>query len=347
MTLPAPEAGFDTLAFARQVLRTEAAALDSVAARLNSSFLRVVDLIAGCRGRVAVTGIGKSADVGQKLVGTFNSTGTRSYLLDATRAVHGDLGTVHPEDVALLLSHSGESEELVRLMVPLRKLASKLVAVTGNAHGTLARTADAVIVYGPVPEACPLSLAPSTSTTVMLALGDALAFTLSQQRQFTSEQFAVFHPAGSLGRKLATVETYMRRGSELRLALASDTVRQVFATVRHVGRRTGAVILVNSDGVLAGLFTDSDLARLFESHADGAFDQPIADVMTKHPITIPRTARMGDAFELLRERKISELPVVDEDGRPVGVLDITDLIGLDPAAADELPKLRVLGTEHG
>jgi arabinose-5-phosphate isomerase len=345
MTLPAVEAGFDTLAFARAVLRTEASALEAVATRLDTSFLRVVELLAACRGRVAVTGIGKSADVGQKLVGTFNSTGTRAYLLDATRAVHGDLGTVHPDDVALLLSHSGESEELLRLLGPLRKLASKLVAVTGNGHGVLARTADAAIVYGTVPEACPLSLAPSSSAAVMLALGDALAFTLSEQRQFTAEQFAEFHPAGSLGRKLATVEAYMRRGAELRLAPASDTVRQVFAKVRHSGRRTGAVILVEADGTLAGLFTDSDLARLFESHANDAFDRPIADVMTERPITIARTARMGVALDILRDRKISELPVVDEDGRPVGVLDITDLIGLDPTAADQLPQLRVAATE--
>ncbi len=341
MTLPAVDAGFDPLAFARGVLRTEASALETVAARLDGSFLRVVELLATGRGRVAVTGIGKSADVGQKLVGTFNSTGTRAYQLDATRAVHGDLGTVHPDDVALLLSHSGESEELIRLLGPLRKLAAKIVAITGNGHGALARTADAAIVYGAIPEACPLSLAPSSSTTVMLAVGDALAFTLSEQRQFTAEQFAVFHPAGSLGRKLATVEAYMRRGAELRLALAADTVRQVFAKVRHAGRRTGAVILVDADGVLAGLFTDSDLARLFEGQSNDAFDRPIAEVMTKRPITIARTARMGEALDLLRERKISELPVVDEDGRPVGVLDITDLIGLDPSAAEQLPQLRV------
>src|SRR5205085_5492087 len=153
-------------------------AVRCVADRLGPSFLRVVDLIADGRGRVAVTGVGKSADVGLKLVGTFNSTGTRAYSLDATRAVHGDLGAVHPDDVALLLSHSGESEELLRLLAPLRKLASGLLAVTGSADSTLAKVANAAIVYGPVKEACPLALAPSTSTTVMLALGDALAFTL-------------------------------------------------------------------------------------------------------------------------------------------------------------------------
>lgn len=342
MTEPARQSGFEPLAFARQVLQAEAASLHVVAGRLDSGFTAVIELLDTCRGRVAVTGIGKSADIGQKLVGTFNSTGTRAYLLDATRAVHGDLGMVHPDDVALLLSHSGESEELLRLLGPLRRLSAGIAALTGNGAGTLARAADAAVVYGPIREACPLSLAPSTSTTVMTALGDALAFTLSERRQFTAEQFAAFHPAGSLGRKLASVEDYMRHGDELRIAPATDTVRQVFAQVRHVGRRTGAVMLVDDEGRLAGLFTDSDLARLFERHDDPAFDRPIAGVMTKQPITLPCTARMAEAIEVLRARKISELPIVDGDGRPVGMLDITDLIGLDPETeGGKRPVLRL------
>jgi arabinose-5-phosphate isomerase len=282
-----------------------------------------------------VTGVGKSADIGQKIVGTFNSTGTRAYVLDATRAMHGDLGMVHPEDVVLLLSHSGESDELIKLLPSLRQLACKLTAITSKAESTLARRVDAALVYGSIEEACPLSLAPSTSTTVMLALGDALAFSLSERRQFTAEEFARYHPAGSLGRKLASVESIMRRGQELRIAAASATVRQVFAQVRHVGRRTGAVMLVDAEWRLAGLFTDSDLARLFENRSDGAFDRPISEVMTAKPITLPRTARLGEAMELLKARKISELPIVDDDGKPVGVLDITDVIGLEPEAPDE------------
>jgi len=334
---------FDRLAFARQILRTEAASVETVAERLDESFESVVDRIDSCRGRVAVTGIGKSADVGQKLVGTFNSTGTRAYLLDATRAVHGDLGMVHPDDVALLLSHSGESEEIVRLLGPLRRLASGLTAITGSAVGALARAADAAIVYGPVTEACPLALAPSSSTTVMLALGDAIAFTLLEQRQFTAEDFARFHPGGSLGRKLAIVEETMRRGAELRIAPESETVRSVFAQVRHQGRRTGAIMLVDADGRLAGLFTDSDLARLFEQRNDVALDAPISQVMTKQPVVIGPAARMVEAMEILKARKISELPVVDSEGRPVGMLDITDLIGLEPAdpAAQSRPVLRI------
>ena len=347
MTLPARNPAFDQTAFARRILQSEAASLQIVAGRLDESFTRLIEVLVGCRGRIAVTGIGKSSDVGQKLVGTFNSTGTRAYLLDATRAIHGDLGMVHPDDVALLLSHSGESEELLRLLGPLRKLAHKVVALTGTSTSTLARAADAAVVYGPITEACPLALAPSTSTTIMLALGDAIAFTLSELRQFTPEQFAEFHPGGSLGRKLATVEASMRQGRELRIAEASDTVRQVFAKVRHVGRRTGAVMLTEADGRLAGIFTDSDLARLFERHANTAFDRPIAEVMTTQPYTVSHAARLSEAIDLMRARKISELPVVDEADKPVGLLDITDLIGLDPDETVPRPRpvLRVIGPD--
>ncbi len=334
----------DRLDFARRILRAEASSLEVVASRLDDSFEAVTEILYRCRGRVAVVGVGKSADIGQKLVGTFNSTGTRAYLLDATRAVHGDLGAVHPDDVALLLSHSGESEELVRLLGPLRKFASSIVAFTSNATNSLARSADAAIVYGPITEACPLALAPSTSTTIMLALGDALAFALLEERRFTADDFARYHPAGSLGRKLATVSEHMRRGEELRVAFATETIREVFARVRHDGRRTGAIMLVDEGGKLAGLFTDSDLARLFENHADAAIDEPIGQTMTKNPIVTTPEVRMAEAIAILKSRKISELPVVNSAGEPVGMLDITDLIGLEPpgAISETRPPLRLV-----
>lgn len=318
--------------FAREILRSEAAALQQVADQLDLNLVRAIDKLASCRGRVAVTGVGKSADVAAKIVGTFNSTGTRAYFLDPTKALHGDLGMVHPDDVALVLSHSGESEEIVRLLGPLRELAAGIVALTGHAASALGRIADVTLSYGAIVEACPLSLAPSTSTTVMLALGDALAFVLSDQRQFTAEEFARFHPAGSLGRKLARVDSVMRRGEDLRLASADETVRAVFARPR-LGRRTGAIMLTDSDGGLCGIFTDSDLARLFEQRRDAALDRPIREVMTQRPITVPLDARVIEALEIVRQRKISELPVVDAAGRPAGLLDITDLIGVAAAAA--------------
>lgn len=329
----------ERLEYAREILRAEASALHEVADRLDGAFLKAVDLLFACVGRVCVTGTGKSADVGQKIAGTLNSTGSRAYQLDATRAVHGDLGMIHSDDVVLVLSHSGESEEIVRLLPSLKTMARAIVAITSNQHSTLAREADAAIVLGPLEEVCPLGLAPSTSTTAMIAVGDALAFVLTRLREFTHEDFARFHPAGSLGRKLAKVETVMRTGNELRIASSRKTVREVFAQPRF-GRRTGAVMLTDDDGLLAGLFTDSDLARLFEKRRDEALDRPIAEVMTPSPITISCGARLMDAVEILRLRKISELPVVDAKLRPVGVIDITDLIGfLTPEEAESISRV--------
>jgi arabinose-5-phosphate isomerase len=328
----APAAESDRLTYARQILRAEAVALDLVAQRLGSAFELAIDLIQRATqdgsGRVAITGTGKSADVGQKIAGTLNSTGTRAYVLDATKAMHGDLGMLHPADVALILSHSGESEEIVRLLGPLRTLVRGLVALTGNSGSTLAKKSDVALVYGPLEEVCPLGLAPSASTTAMIALGDALAFVLSREREFTHEDFARFHPAGSLGRKLLKVDAVMRRDDELRIAPATESVRTVFARSRLRGRRTGAVILIDDEGQLCGLFTDSDLARLIEARRDEALDRPIGEVMTADPLTVSASARVLEAVEILKRHKISELPVVDDDGRPIGMIDITDLIGI-------------------
>jgi arabinose-5-phosphate isomerase len=328
----------DRLDYARQIIRGEAVALELVAQRLGDSFLEAVELIHACPGRIAITGTGKSADVGQKMAGTLNSTGTRSYVLDATRALHGDLGMIHPNDVMLILSHSGESEEILRIVAPLRSLASALIGMTSNGSSTLARQADVAIVLGPLEEVCPLGLAPSTSTTAMIAVGDALAFVLSRLREFTHEDFARFHPAGSLGRKLLRVESVMRQGQDLRIAGCRQTVREVFAAGRRRGRRTGAVMLVDDAGKLVGLFTDSDLARLFEQRRDTALDRPIEEVMTNHPLTTAVGQRVMEAIEILRTHRISELPVVDAGDRPVGLLDITDLLGL--VSAEEVASFQ-------
>lgn len=316
------------LSIARRVLATEAAALNEVSQRLDQRFVDACELLNRCTGRIALTGVGKSFDVAAKIAGTFNSTAARAYLLDPTKALHGDLGMIHPDDVVLALSHSGESEELVRLLGPLRNLASAIIALTADSDSTLARNADAAIVYGHVEESGPLAMAPTTSTTVMIALGDALAAVMAEQREFSAEDFARYHPAGNLGLKLARVEQLMRSGADLRLAHCSLTVREVFVTGQHYTRRTGAVVLVDDDQRLCGLFTDSDLAKLFERRHDAALDRPVAEVMTHNPITITVGTRVGIALDLMRSRKISELPVVDSDHRPVGLLDITDLIGL-------------------
>ncbi|MGL4419792.1 MAG: KpsF/GutQ family sugar-phosphate isomerase [Gemmataceae bacterium] len=330
----------DRLGHARKIVLAEAQALRVLADRLTEDLADVIDGIAACRGRVAVSGVGKCDPIARKIVATLNSTGTRAYILDATAALHGDLGMIAPEDVALLLSNSGESEELVRLLPPLRSMVQRIYAITGNATGTLAKTADAAVIYGSFTEVCPNQLAPSTTTTVMLALGDSIALTVSTLRGFTAEDFARFHPSGSLGLKLATVEQVMRRGEELRTAQATDTIRDVFAKSRQKGRRTGAILLLDSQGQLAGFFTDSDLARLFESKTEMLLDRPIAEIMTRQPITVPPTMKLTEAVALLKARKISELPVVDTVGRPVGLLDITDVIGMTATTARPILRVR-------
>ncbi|MFQ3592375.1 MAG: KpsF/GutQ family sugar-phosphate isomerase [Gemmataceae bacterium] len=338
-TLCRPE---DRLAYARRLIHAEAAALHQAAERLDERFLEALDLLgkvaAQGLGRLALTGTGKSADIAQKLAGTFSSTGTRAYLLDATKAVHGDLGMVHPDDVALVLSHSGESEEIVRLLGPLKELCRAVIGLTGNPASTLACMADVAIVYGPLDEVCPLGLAPSASTTTMLAIGDALALTLCEQRQFSRDDFARFHPAGSLGKKLAKVESVMRRGQDLRTASVQATVREVFTQARRGSRRSGAVLLLEQDGRLAGLFTDSDLARLIENRREEALDGPIRAVMTVRPFTLTLGARVAEALELMQRHKISEVPILDAQGRPVGLVDLTDLVPWEAPAKELSPK---------
>jgi len=339
----------DRLEFARRLIHAEAAALHQAAERLDERFLEAFDLLWRITsqgvGRLALTGTGKSADIAQKLAGTFSSTGTRAYLLDATKAMHGDLGMLHPEDVALVLSHSGESEEIVRLLPCLKELCRAVIGLTSHAGSTLARMADVALVYGPLEEVCPLGLAPSASTTTMLAIGDALALTLCTQRQFTREEFARFHPAGSLGKKLAKVESVMRRGKEMRLASVHATVRQVFVQARRGSRRIGAVLLLEDDGRLAGLFTDGDLARLIENRREEALDGPIRAVMTARPFTLPLGARVADALELMQRHKISELPILDAEGRPVGLLDLTDLLPWETVTS--MPSLPEASRDQG
>jgi arabinose-5-phosphate isomerase len=320
----------EQLRYAREIIHLEGQALLQLASRLDTEFCRAVDLIFQVRGSVIVTGMGKAGLIGQKIAATLASTGTRSHFIHPGEARHGDLGRVHPHDVMLILSQSGETEEITRLLPTLKEWNVPIIAVTASRTNPLARSAKAVIELGKVKEACSLGLAPSTSTTAMLAMGDALALVVSRMRAFTRDDFAKFHPAGNLGRQLAKVEEYMRPLSECRLALCSQTVRQVFSERRKAVRRTGATMIVSPDQKLRGIFTDSDLARLFESRRDQAVDGPIRDVMTKTPCTIPSGSFVLDAVKLMADRKISELPVVDAVGAPVGMIDITDLVGLIP-----------------
>jgi arabinose-5-phosphate isomerase len=349
----------DQLQYARQIIELEAAALHRVAERLDEAFPAAAKLLLECSGSALVTGMGKAGLVGQKIAATLASTGTRSHFLHPAEAVHGDLGRVRPDDVVLALSNSGETDEIVRLLPALKALAVPLVAITGHGTSSLARAATVVIALGPLQEACPLGLAPSSSTTAMLAVGDALALVVSRLRQFGREDFGRLHPGGSLGRRLSKVEDHMRPLAECRVAGDWLSVREVFVELGRPGRRSGAIMLVDQAGGLSGLFTDSDLARLFERRRDAALDQPIHEVMTACPATVRTGSMAHDAVEMLIERKFSELPVVDERHCPVGMIDITDVLewidesgSVDavetpaPPPADPPQRLRVVRPPH-
>jgi len=320
------------LARGREILRAEGEAILEVADALDASFCRAVRMISGCTGKVVVTGIGKAGLVAQKIAATLASTGTPSHFLHPAEAMHGDLGAVRGDDLVLALSQSGETEEITRLLPHLAAVGVRIIALTGRAGSTLGRAADVVVATGRLREACGLGLAPSTSTSVLMALGDGLALVTSALASFTPEDFAARHPGGSLGRQLMRVDDAMRPIAECRTAAPRETVRAVFSRPLPA-RRTGAVMIVDDAGGLAGIFTDSDLARLFERRNDAALDGPIEQVMTSRPATVPREARLRDAVALLDARRLSELPVIDADGRPVGLLDIVDLVGLLPPTA--------------
>lgn len=318
---------FEQLRLAREILRAEAKTVLALADRLTSEFCDAVQLLRGCRGSVLVSGMGKAGLIGQKIAATLASTGTRSHFLHPAEAVHGDLGRVHRDDIVLMLSFSGETEEVVNILPSLRDLETPIIAITGRPTSTLAQFAAVTLELGPIDEACSLGLAPSSSTTAMLALGDALALVVSRERNFRAEDFGRNHPGGSLGRKLAKVDDVMRPLPDCRVALESKTVREVFIELRRPDRRSGAILVVDSAGALTGIFTDSDLARLFESKRDEAIDGPLRGVMTAAPKTVLAGSRMPVALEILKDKKISELPVVDSAGKPVGLIDITDVIG--------------------
>lgn len=323
------------LAFARDVLRIEADALDRVREQLDGTIARAASLVHRCSGAVVVTGMGKAGLVGQKVAATLASTGTRAYPLHPGEAIHGDLGRIRSDDVVIALSQSGETDEVLRIVPAIRRLGATLIAITERPTSSLGRAADLCVALGPIEEACPLGLAPSASSTAMMAVGDALALLVSRMKNFRAEDFALNHPGGNLGRRLAFVEDLMRTDRRLRRAHRSKTVREVFVALAGPRRRSGAVLIVDDTERLVGIFTDSDLARLFERRQDAALDGPIDAVMTSDPIQVVVGATVAEAVDLMKSRKISELPVVDRGGRPVGLIDLTDLIGLVPSDPED------------
>lgn len=323
-----PASHLTQLREAREIIAHESEALLGLSRRLDTQFCEAVEVLANCTGSTLVTGVGKAGLIGRKIAATLSSTGTRAHFVHPTEALHGDLGCVGPGDVWLMLSNSGETDEICRLLELVADRTVPVIAITGSEASTLGAAADVTIQLGRLMEAGLHGLAPTTSTTAMLAVGDALALVTSQARNFTPQQFAKFHPGGALGRRLASVKDIMRSGDQVRIASESATIREVFVTLSRPGRRTGAVMLVDADGRLSGLFTDSDLARLLECRRDEQFDRPISQVMTARPLTIGPDAILEEARQILGARHVSELPVIDEAGCPIGLVDITDLIGL-------------------
>jgi arabinose-5-phosphate isomerase len=324
--------------FARGVLRAEADAVSRI--RIEPAFHRAVDLILErtgdakpqAAGAVVVTGLGKSHFIAQKISATFASTGTPSHFLYPTEAMHGDLGRVRAGDVVLALSYSGNTDEIVALTTLLRQDGVPVIALTGNTASDLGRLATVTLCIGDVTEACPLNLAPTASTTAMLALGDALALCVSRRRNFGVEDFKKVHPGGGLGAQLRPVVEVMRfrAGQNLPLIPATLTVGEAYASAKTQaagGRLPGALVIVDERGALAGIFTDGDLRRSLEKHAT-PLQAGISEVMTKNPKRLPHTALVRDAVQVIRELRIDEVPVVDDAGRPLGLIDVQDLVAL-------------------
>lgn len=311
---------------AAEVIRLEARTIANLEALLDARFLDAVERIVACKGMLVVTGMGKAGLVGAKISATFASTGTPSHSLHPAEALHGDLGRLRAADLVLALSNSGETEEIKALIPRTRSIGAGVIAMTGAPLSTLGRLSDCVLDIGRVDEACPLGLAPTASTSAMLALGDALAMVVLFERGFSREDYARYHPLGSLGRRLMKVREVMRQGEELPLVPAGTRVREVLLTMSRTKGRPGAALVVAEDGRLAGLFTDGDLRRLLEPGSLSRLDQPVDEFMTRSPRVAHPDQLLEEAERLLREFKKDQVPVVDDDGRPVGLLDVQDIL---------------------
>jgi len=318
-----PTVSDGALVLAREVLEIEAAAVAALASRLDERFLAAVRMILSCRGRVVVTGVGKSGQVGRKIASTMASTGTPSFFVHPSEASHGDLGMIAHDDVVIAISYSGESDELTTILPVVKRLGARLIALTGNPQSTLASLADVVLDARVEKEACPLNLAPTASTTAALALGDALAVATLDARGFGHEDFARSHPAGTLGRRLLThVRDVMRTGDDIPVVAAGAALADAVLEISR--KRMGMVAVVDADARIVGIFTDGDLRRSLERGAD-VHAISVDAVMTRNPHTVRPEALAAEAVELMEKYKTTQLPVAGADGRLVGALNIHDL----------------------
>jgi len=309
---------------ARRVLNIESQAIKDLSKKINKNFDKAIQILSRCKGRVVFTGMGKAGIIAQKISATMSSTGTPSLFLHSAEAIHGDLGRVTKDDVIVALSNSGETEEVRKLLPLIKKIGLKLISFTGNIKSTMAKYSDVVFDVSVKKEACPLGLAPTSSTTAMLAMGDALCVCLLKEKKFKEEDFAFYHPGGSLGRKLLLkVEDIMRKGAACPIVNENKLVKEVLYAITNA--RAGAASVVNKKGKLIGIFTDGDLRR----HLDDNSHLPslkIKEVMTKKPIAVNKEQLAVEVLRILQERKIDEVPVVDKSHRPVGMLDVQDLL---------------------
>jgi len=331
-----PPSGESELAFAARAMLAEADAIRLAAARVDEGFTKAVGLMidsVNAGASVVVSGMGKSGLIGQKISATMASVGVASHVVHPAEAVHGDLGRFRTGDCALLLSYSGETDEVVALASILKQDGIPVISITkGAGSSALERLSTVPLAVGVVEEACPMSLAPTSSTTATLALGDALALAASRRLAFTADDFRKRHPGGWLGELLRPVRDILRfvAGENLPIIPAEGTVLDALETAATGSRRPGALVLVDGDGVLVGLFTDGDLRRLVLRGPE-QLHRPITEVMTRSPRTLPDTAQVQDALRLIREHRSDEIPVVDAAGRPVGVLDVQDVLALKVA----------------
>lgn len=312
---------------AKETLRLEAEAITDLLPRIDEHFQAAVEMICACQGRVIITGMGKSGHIGNKLAATMASTGTPSFFLHPAEGVHGDLGMVTAEDVVIALSNSGETAEVLNILPSVRRIGAKVIAMVGNVNSTLAKAADIVLNVGVAKEACPLGLAPTSSTTACLAYGDALAMALLVQHHFTKNEFAVFHPGGALGRKLLlTVEKVMHGGAENPLVHGDTTVQDALFVITDKG--LGAVSVVDNEGKMLGVLTDGDIRRGLHKGVE-FLQRPVVEFMTKTPKFITKDKLAAEALHLMeshRPKPITVLPVLDEDKKVVGLLHMTDLV---------------------
>jgi len=310
------------LELARKVLRTEAAAILSLVDRIGADFERAVQLLYDCKGRVIVTGMGKSGLICRKIAATLSSTGTSAWFLHPAEAIHGDLGAIRDDDVVLVLSHSGETEEIIRLLEAIRRIGARLIAMTGHHHSTLARAADVALDCSIAAEACPMNLAPTASTTAALALGDALAMTLCVRKGFSEEHFASLHPGGKLGRRLMRVENVMHSKESAPAVRAATPMPDVFHEMSS--KRLGMTCVIDAETRLLGVITDGDLRRAM-SRSPHVLTMAAGDVMTADPITIRRDVLAVEALKIMETHKITSVVVVDDGRRVEGVVQIHDL----------------------